>query len=32
MVKFFDLFYFKYIAVYVADYTEDACLGEIDLE
>ena len=23
---------FKYIAVYVADYTDDACLGEIDLE
>ena len=22
----------KYIAVYVADYTDDACLGEIDLE
>ena len=33
MVNFSIYFiYFKYIAVYVADYTDDACLGEIDLE
>ena len=33
MVNFSIYFiYFKYIAVYVEDYTDDACLGEIDLE